>query len=257
MTAGCAYYTDSRLDPVIAQACRNQLQRAAQGLPIASVSLAATVGNGSPDVRIDWQMPVWSEPGVVSNVGLPIARGYLAMFTQILAGLEALDTDVAFLVEHDVLYHPSAFAFTPPRKDVYYYNQNVFKLRASDGHVLHYPCSQTSGLCADRQLLVEHYRKRVAIVQERGFTRAMGFEPGTHNRPERVDDFGSATWMSEYPNVDIRHDTNLTESRWRKEQFRNQQYTAGWTESDRVPGWGVTAGRFHAFLAELQREVHA
>ena len=36
-------------------------------------------------------------------------RGIVTMFRQILAGLEALDTEYAFCVEHDVLYHPSHF----------------------------------------------------------------------------------------------------------------------------------------------------
>lgn len=238
MTKGLCYYTDSRLDPVIAQGCRDQLQRAAPGLPIASVCLGAV-------------LPTWSTP-VLSNGGLPLARGYSAMFQQILRGLEELETDVAFLVEHDCLYHPSHFEFTPSRKDVYYYNQNVWKVRSSDGHALHYPCSQTSGLCANRELLVEHYRKRVQIVQESGFTRAQGFEPGTHNRAERIDDFKSETWMSAFPNIDIRHDTNLTESRWHKSEFRNQKYTEGWTEGDVVPGWGITRDRFADFLADLQ-----
>jgi hypothetical protein len=175
------------------------------------------------------------------------------MFKQILAGLEALETDIAFLVEHDVLMHPSHFEFTPPDRSKVYYNQNVWKVDAESGRALHYRCSQTSGLCADRSLLVEHYRRRVALVAERGFSRNMGFEPGTHGRAERVDDLASDVWMSEFPNIDIRHGHNLTASRWRKDQFRNQKYTAGWTESDGVPGWGKTLGRFDDFLAEVRR----
>jgi hypothetical protein len=43
----------------------------------------------------------------------------------------------------------------------------------------------------------------------------------------------------------------MSPSRWRKDQFRNQKYTAGWTESDGVPGWGTTLGRFDEFLREI------
>lgn len=184
-------------------------------------------------------------------------RGYLTMFQQILAGLEALETDVAFLCEHDVLYHPSHFDFVPPEMDRVYYNQHVWKVDASTGHALHYRCSQTSGLCASRQLLVEHYRRRVALVEARGFSRKMGFEPGTHRRAERVDDLVAETWMAAYPNVDIRHDTNLTPSRWRQDQFRDKRNCQGWTEADAVPGWGVTAGRFTEWLAGLSEQVAA
>jgi len=75
------------------------------------------------------------------------------------------------------------------------------------------------------------------MVEKNGFSRNMGFEPGTHGRAERVDDYKSGSWESEFPNIDIRHDKNLTPSRWGKEQFRNQKYTKGWQETDEVPGW--------------------
>lgn len=57
--------------------------------------------------------------------------------------------------------------------------------------------------------------------------------------------------MSEYPNIDIRHNDNLTPSRWKREQFRDQRYTRGWLETDSVPGWGQTAGRFMQLLEAI------
>lgn len=229
-TKGIVYYSDCRGDASMLSAVREQLARVAPG-PIVSVTLSPVAFG--------------------RNVVLALERGYLTMFRQILAGLEALDTDVAFLCEHDVLYDRSHFAFTPQRADVYYYNQNTWKVDAASGHALHYRCSQTSGLCADRQLLLEHYRKRIAIVERDGFSRRIGFEPGTHNRPERVDDLQAETWMSSVPNIDIRHGHNLTPSRWRRDQFKNQRFCEGWEESDRVPGWGITEGRFADFLQEV------
>ena len=90
----------------------------------------------------------------------------------------------------------------------------------------------------------------MALVEEHGFTRKMGFEPGTHGRAERVDDLKSEAWMSEFPNIDIRHGDNLTPSRWRQDQFRNQRSCRGWKEADEVPGWSKTKGRFRVFLLE-------
>jgi len=241
-TKGLVYYSDCRGDEAILSAVRQQLDHVRDTKPIIAVTLAP----------ITWPRLMWGDEAIV----VPFTRGYLTMFRQILIGLEALDTDIAFLVEHDLLYSREHFEFTPPRPDVVYYNQNVFKVRASDGHAAHYPCSQTSGLCANRELLVEHYRKRVALVEAHGFTRAMGFEPGTHHRAERVDDLTSETWMSAVPNIDIRHGVNLTESRWSPEQFRTKP--SSWVESDRVPGWGITKGRFPEFLRDvLARKVAA
>jgi hypothetical protein len=150
-----------------------------------------------------------------------------------------------------VLYAKEHFDFVPPRDDVFYYNLNVWKVDSATGRALHYVTRQTSGLCAARPLLLEHYRKRVERVKREGFSRKIGFEPGSHHRAERIDDSTAEDWMSAVPNVDIRHSFNLTASRWKKEEFRSQRSCRGWVEGDAVPGWpGKTAGRFNAWLAD-------
>ena len=231
VSKGIVYYTDNQLNQDIMTACQNQLKHSVNGHRLVSVSLQP----------LDFG----------DNITLNLERDYLTMFKQILAGLEALDTDIVFLCEHDVLYHPSHFEFIPSRKDVYYYNTNIWKVDSKTGHALHYDCQQTSGLCAYRELLLEHYKKRVTRVEREGFTRRMGFEPGTHNRAERVDDFKAESWQSAFPNIDIRHNQNLTPSRWRQDQFRNQKYCRDWREADEVPGWGVTKDRFDEILRGL------
>jgi len=228
-TKGIVYYTDNRLDPRLMSACQTQLLKSS--LPITSVSL-------SP---LDFG----------TNIVLPLTRGYLTMFRQILAGLQACQTDVVFLCEHDCLYHPSHFDFTPSRPDVYFYNENTYKVDSASGQALFYFCKQTSGLCAYRDLLISHYVKRVAIVEAVGYNRNMGFEPGTHRPPRGVDSYPAERWMSVFPNIDIRHQHNLTPSRFDQSQFRNRNSCLGWKMSDDVPGWGVTKGRFHELLADL------
>jgi glycosyltransferase involved in cell wall biosynthesis len=228
---GLAYYTDNRPDSKLLSAVQGQLLRASSGHPIVSVTLQATAFG--------------------QNIVLAEPRGVLAMFRQILTALQALDTDVAFLVEHDVLYAPEHFEFTPPRDDVYYYNTNVWHVNAETGEAVTYEAKRTSQLCANRLLLIEHYKKRVALVEQYGFTRAMGFEPGSHNRKERVDDVKSATWHTERPNIDIKHGKNLTPARWSPDQFRDKRNCKNWKVSDNVPGWGATLGRFPAFLDDI------
>lgn len=218
MTKGIIYYTDNRLSPDLESLVQQQLYASAQGKRIISVSLK----------------PI----GFGENIAMDLERGYLTMFKQILAGLEGLDTDVVFFCEHDVLYHHTHFNFTPPRNDTYYYNTNVWKYGVKEKKAYRVnDCRQTSGLVGNRKLLIEHYKKRIAMVEKDGFSRKMGFEPGTHRRPERVDDFISEAFESEWPNVDLRHDKNLTETRWSPEEFRNKKYTEGWMEATRVPGW--------------------
>lgn len=229
-TKGVIFYTDNRLDPKIAEACQRQLIKAVNGHEIVAVSLAPL---DFGDIRV-----------VMSR----LERGYLAMFKQILAGLKVSSADVIFFCEHDCLMHPSHFDFTPPSDQIVYYNTHVYKVDAKSGRTLFYITKQTSGLCAYRGLLIEHYQRRVALVEEKGFSRRIGFEAGTHGRAERVDDLKSEAWMSEFPNIDIRHGGNLTPSRWRQDQFRNERSCRGWKESDEVPGWGRTEGRFDEFL---------
>lgn len=232
ISKGLVYYTDNNLDQKIMRICQKQLQKATNGNKIVSVSL-------NP---IDF--------GDV-NIRLFLKHGYLTMFKQILAGLKLLDTDIVFLVEHDILYASEHFSFIPPKKDVFYYNENTYKLDYETGQALFYYCKQTSGLCAYRELLIEHYQKRVKMVEEIGFSRKMGFEPGTHGRAERVDNYKSEAWMSKVPNVDIRHGTNLTQSRWSESEFRNKKSCRGWKLTDGIPYWGITKGRFDEFLFEI------
>lgn len=221
---GIIYYSDNQLKLKIAHAVQKQLRKISsnKNIPIVSASLKPM--------------------SLGKNIHVPLTRGVLTMFKQILVALEASETDIVYFCEADVLYHPTHFDFTPPKKDVFYYNENVWKLDAKSGHALHYECRQVSGIAVYRKIAVEHYRKRVAMVEKDGFSMSMGYEPGTHRRPGRVDNLTAEGFKSEFPLVDVRHEGNFSPTRWKKEQFRNQKYTRGWTESDEeIPGWGKTS----------------
>lgn len=233
-TKGIIYYTDNQLNLKISHKIQNHLKKISEAkhIPIVSVSLKP--------------MPHFGN----HNIYLPLERSYITMFKQILAGLEASTADIIFFCEHDCLYHPSHFDFTPPTKDAYYYNTNVWKVRFSDGHAVHYDVQQTSGLCAYRDLLIAHYKERIRRIEadwdklpnhKMGkYSYSMGLEPGTRDKPKGVDDFKAKSWESEFPNLDIRHGNNLTSARdhWSLEEFRGKKRSMGWIESDNIPGWG-------------------
>lgn len=223
-TKGAVWYTDNRLDEKIMLACQEQLLKGIKEENIVSVSLK----------------PV--EFGR-KNIVLNLEKSWHTMFKQILAGLEALDTDIAFLTDHDVLYHPTHFDFIPPTNNNYFYNQNIWRVRIADGFALYYDCY--TGCCANRELLVRHYKERIRKIEEtlaKGeqvhYSRT-GLEAGTHNRPERIDDIKAKIWRSQFPNIDIRHKGNNTSSRWTKEEFRRESSRQGWKQSsvDQIPGW--------------------
>jgi hypothetical protein len=221
LTVGIIYYTDNLLDAKLMEICQKQLQKAADKKRIVSISLK----------------PI----SFGDNVVLPLERGRLTLFRQILAGLEVIDTDVVYFCEHDVLYHPSHFNFTPPRKDVIYYNENSWFLRLADGFALHYDARLLSGLCAYREPLLRHYRERVARAEKDGMDK-MGLEPMTSGRIDWQNKYKAESFSSAYPNIDIRHDKNFINIRWKQDQFR--RIPANWKEAniDTVPGWSNLRG---------------
>lgn len=228
---GICYYTDNKVNIRLGEKCRKQISKAK--LPIVSCSLKSMKFG--------------------KNIHLQMERSYLAMTKQQLTALENSDADIIFFCEHDSMYHPSHFDFTPPKKDVYYYNTNWWRIRAEDGFALHYDTEQVNFICAYRELLLKHYREKVKRIEKDGFNMRMGFEPGANNRKERIDDYKCERWQSKYPNLDIRHGNNITKSRWKKEQFRNQNSIKGWIESNlkSIPGWAFNGETFNDFLSSI------
>jgi hypothetical protein len=201
------FFTDNKLNLKIAHRVQHQLQKI--GMSIISVSLKPM-------------------PHFGYNIHLPMKRGYEAYFTQIYEGLKASDADVIFMCEHDVLYHPSHFDFTPPLKDKFYYNHNWWRYHTSDGFICHWEANQVSGLCAYRTLLLDWYKARLDEIKSG--KKEWSFEPGKS---------GSLTipWKSLYPNVDIRHEGNLTRSKRSLADFRNKSTAKGFQVADKIPGW--------------------
>lgn len=213
------YYTCNTHDPKIDNACRKQLLES--GLTIISVSLNKNIDFGNKRVVMEGQ------------------RGAEMMHRQILEGLKNCDSDYVFLCESDVLYHPSHFLFTPKRTDVFYYNTNVWKMRADDGHMVWTDdLQQVSGLCASKELLLDFYTKRLEQIMEFGFNGH--YEPGvkqTIYSYQKGGKYGTENWKSKFPNICIRHGSNLTKSKWSPDEFRNKEYAKGWKEADEIPGW--------------------
>lgn len=219
---GIVYYTCNTHRPEIDIACRAQLDKARAGIDLTCVTLNKALGYGDREIVVEGE------------------RSPVMMHKQILAGLEASRAEYIFLCESDVLYHPSHFDFIPRRRDVFYYNTNVWRMRLSDGlAVWTDDLQQVSGLCASRELLLDYYTKRLAQIERDGFNRH--YEPGikqTIYPRMKGGKYGVENRRSEYPNICIRHEANLTRSKWAPEEYRNPQYAAGWRESEEIPGWG-------------------
>ena len=170
------YYTDSELDFGLAHAVRKNLKKVAGPIPIISVS----------------QKPL--------NLGKNICVGKLprtfqSMYQQILKGAKAAPPgSIIYLCEHDVFYHPSHFAKLPKDKRAFYFNQNRYYYREGCDTYLPGPTASKalSQAVVSREYLIEHCERRLADWTPRA----------KHRR---------YSWSSERPNVDIRHDQNLSQ----------------------------------------------
>ena len=214
------YYTCNSHKPEIDEMCRKQLSKSP--LPILSVSLNKDIEFGQHRLRMDAE------------------KGPLTMHKQIVLGLEASKAKYVYLAESDVLYPPEHFDFTPARDDVFYFDVNVWKLRWNDGHcVWTDDLQQLSGMCGDRLLILDFFKKRVAQIEKEGFNRH--YEPSARQNvfpKERGGKYGQYNYMGKYPQVCIRHDANITSSKWSVDDYINKDFAKGWKEADEIPFWG-------------------
>lgn len=204
------YYTCNTHLPEIDDLCRKYLSKI--DLPIITVSLNKPINFGDKRIVVKGE------------------RSPLMMHKQIVIGLEASDAEYVFLAESDVLYHKSHFDFKPIQNDIYYFNVNVWKMRWKDGHCVRTDNSQQlSGMCASRELLLNFFKNRVAQIEKEGWNR--------HYEPRE----GRENYQSEICNICIRHDGNLTGSKWKVSDFKNKRYAKGWkeTEISNIKGWNL------------------
>jgi hypothetical protein len=134
-----------------------------------------------------WKYPVYSVSQKPINFGINrvmrLESSILSMYKQIYEGLKRCETDVVFLIEHDVLYHPSHFDFTPERQDHFYYNQNEWHVDSETGKTVFYYQHDTSQLCAYRSLLLAHFERAIEINKDR-FHSGYGVSPPRGIPPE-------------------------------------------------------------------------
>jgi hypothetical protein len=222
------YYTDVGLREPIFSVCQDQILRS--GLPVVSCSLKPI--NFGRNIVLD------AEPNIIT------------MYRQILTGLKASEAKVVFLCEHDVLYHPSHFDYEPEGR-FFCYNTNVWWWEFPKDRLVAYDFIKSqSGLCGYRELLIDHYTKRLEIIYRNGWdrqlsreprwARMMGYEPGTKSeRQEMISDEDYRTWQSEFPNIDIRHGRTMTPTKCHLESFKHPPTNWRETTLDQVEGWDL------------------
>jgi hypothetical protein len=235
-TKGIVYYTDNQCKEPIATLVRERLKKCCNGYEIVSVS----------------HQPL----NFGRNIVMDLPRATQSIFKQIYEGLKQSTAEVVFLVEHDVIYHPSHFEFNPPDKSTFYYDTNRCAIDAPTGQSLLKYSMSPSFLVAYRELLLQYYKELLDLIDRDGFLRwRVGFAPGGR-KIEGMNIPPVRTFKSAFPTLDIRNNGNWTVSLdFRKDKDR------GGTLVDEIPGWGISKGRFEEFINGIRRsnqqeEVH-
>ncbi len=220
------YLTDNCLDERVAEACKRHLLKAADGKRIISVS----------------QKPMdFGENICVGDIG----RSSINIDKQLLEGLKLVKTRFVAVAEHDVVYDKEHFNYVPPEDIYFYYNVNCWLLQySSKGHpeyngLFSFRKSESywllqSQLIANTDSMIEVEEQKIHILSDtkvgaRWADRARLGEPGIYSVERLREVFTGAKLMhmwpevehyatthtaklfkTKVPNIDIRHDDNLT-----------------------------------------------
>lgn len=214
VSKGILYFSDNQLPMKYAWPVRKRIRKIAQdkGMELVSSTLKPTK--------------------LGKNIVVDGKRSYLTMFSQILAGLETMESEIVFMAEHDCLYPPEHFDFTPKDKNTFYYDVNWYKVHLDDKSVVKWQADQVSGLCAYRDLLIKHYKERIASFDKDNFDRK--FEPGSGIQSEQ--------WESPVPYIDIRHTKNLTFNKRDISHFRDKTTAVNFQtmKIEDIPDWDLS-----------------
>lgn len=223
MTNTIIMLTDNSLDERLAAFCRRILVREAGDLPIVSVS----------------QRPI--DLGRNVCVG-EIGRSWLSLYRQMLAGLEATETEGVVIAEHDCLYTHEHLSYQPADPGIFWYNANHWLVQGPGsnhpemfGMYSYWPKrTALSQLVCTKALLLESTREVLGLL-DNGLKVLQGLhfygEPGVKSQQferafveassgrstqlqaylkEYVGKYESAFFRTDAPSLDIRHSSNFT-----------------------------------------------
>lgn len=204
------YYTDSNLDPKLANAVRKRLKKVCGPIPIISVS--------QKSLAFGKNVVVGDRPKIYKSV-------YEALLTGVKSAPEG---SIIYLCEHDVFYHPSHFAFLPPEKGTLFFNTNRYYYNLGKDTFLATRGRRTLSQCvAFREDIIKHAEERLSNAGEDITERWENWEKRSVLKCRNFE--------SNRPNVDILHGGNLT----LRGHYKNR-YVKGKEKGDvtNLPGWG-------------------
>lgn len=232
------YITDNNLDERIDKICKKYILKSIGDYPLISVS----------------QKPIDFGKNICVGV---LPRSSLSINLQMMEALKIVKTEHIAIAEHDCLYTPEHFKFEP-KDDSFYYNGNIwclqvfsianpqyngmfsiFKDRKANSQLI---CrtdmmikatQERIDLMSDPAWLTKYPTGRIGEAGVMDYDHAMKLSRGksvSHLR-ERLQDYCTkykgVNFYTTIPNVDIRHDKNLTKNR------------RGTKRTYKIPYWGT------------------
>jgi hypothetical protein len=205
------YFTDNSLDEKLAEVCRKQLLKSADGIPIISVS----------------QKPLdFGKNICVGDIG----RSHLSLFKQLTTGIMYATTPVVVIAEHDCLYTPEHIKWGLPALDVFYYNNNQWFAQYGgdrNGLYTHMRRRVLSQLLVGRDIARRALMERIELL-EAGYTLIKGaagacepgclddqafLAPANKDLGKDIMKWKAERFSTKLPNLDIRHGKNFSGGR--------------------------------------------
>ena len=203
------YYTDNSLEPRLMSRFQDLLKVAIGDKPFITVS----------------QRPI--DFGDFNICVGDIGKSHISIFTQILVGVEQINTPYIALVEHDCIYTPVHFNFLPERDDTFYYNINHWFVQLDNGLYSYFRRKALSMMITSTDLLHEAVEEKLAFLKlgakiKKGKVGACEFGvAGNENSYDNYDEtlvkygkelksYRSEKFSTSLCNLDVRHGCNFT-----------------------------------------------
>jgi hypothetical protein len=239
------YLTDNSLDKDLAVFCRKKLCENSKEIPIVFVSQKSLWEWDDNELYLEGHDNI-----VLGEIG----RSWISLYKQILAGIEAAETDYIGIAEHDCLYTSEHLLWIPPKDDIFYYNHNCWLVQWKsnhpelDGMYSYWPKRFALSQLVCHKKLLKESTEEVLNLLEMGLKVEKGMrwygEPGlvadtyrafisaSSGRPVQLQSYlekyttkyKSEIFRTEIPNLDIRHGSNFTGAKRGKQRTYELPY---------------------------------
>jgi len=186
------FYTANKTSDYFFKNVKKQLLKAANGIPIISVS----------------QKPIELGKNICCG---EIGQSQINIYKQALIGAKKAKTKYIFMAEDDILYHKSHFDYVPT-KGKFAYDRNIWNIYTwTKPLVFSWKGRRNlNGLVCERDLFIEAMEERFSKYNEKNFPEHLFGEPGKYERQMKVIVRDWEFYYPKEPSIAFSHPTELS-----------------------------------------------